>query len=244
MRFFGTTLALVCALGTGCLSHDASTSEPAGSASPLASEGTATADHGTAAIGQPCTANSDCAEGACLNLPSGYCTRVNCAGGVGCPSGSRCFTMRGPVTSACFKTCGSASECRGGEGYTCDGDRTCYPRLASMLPATVHIAAADLLPPAAPAPNALPPAPAAVTPTAPATPPVATVAPLAASVGCNPQNPNGACPDGQACQDGVCGTFSCSGAASPSVCAGGEERFQMSVPPKHVAILGDRKSVV
>jgi hypothetical protein len=77
-------------------------------------------------VGDPCTAGSQCADGACLNLPGGYCTMLACSQTSSCPMGSRCFLI-GDTQTACFKTCQSEVECRQQEGYTCDADNTCYP---------------------------------------------------------------------------------------------------------------------
>jgi hypothetical protein len=80
---------------------------------------------GSAPVGAPCSADSECAGGTCLPLPGGYCTQANCSTDP-CPEGSECFQLS-DGGSACFKTCTSPSECRVPEGYTCDSDNTCYP---------------------------------------------------------------------------------------------------------------------
>jgi hypothetical protein len=82
-----------------------------------------------APVGAACTAGSDCQDGSCLGLPGGYCTRADCVN-AGCPAGSTCFQLSGG-SSACFKDCAAAADCRGEEGYICDGDNTCYPGAAA-----------------------------------------------------------------------------------------------------------------
>ena len=86
------------------------------------------------AVGEPCAVAADCEGGACLPFPGGYCSRVDCVV-PGCPTGSVCFAI-GAGSSACFKTCASALDCRAAEGYVCDADKTCY----SMAVAPVDMA--------------------------------------------------------------------------------------------------------
>ncbi|MBI4508272.1 MAG: hypothetical protein HY698_01465 [Deltaproteobacteria bacterium] len=76
-------------------------------------------------IGEPCSQAGECAGGTCLSLPGGYCSKMGCADS-GCPEGSTCFSLQ-DGGSACFKSCEAPSGCRVAEGYTCDGDNTCYP---------------------------------------------------------------------------------------------------------------------
>jgi len=78
-------------------------------------------------LGAACGTDADCADGTCLDLPGGYCTRGGCDS-AGCPAGGECYELEGgSVSSACFKTCTAASQCRQSEGYVCDSDSTCYP---------------------------------------------------------------------------------------------------------------------
>ncbi len=76
-------------------------------------------------VGAPCAANTDCAGGACLGLPAGYCSVEDC-GTSGCPAGSTCFDF-GANGSFCLDDCVSDSDCRVGDGYECDVDNTCWP---------------------------------------------------------------------------------------------------------------------
>jgi hypothetical protein len=77
-------------------------------------------------IGKGCTAAKDCAEGACLNVAGGYCTKTMCEY-AGCPSGSTCYSFSGSDTTACLKDCTSSSQCRASEGYVCDETSACWP---------------------------------------------------------------------------------------------------------------------
>ena len=87
---------------------------------------------GQGAVGDACTSEADCAGGSCLGLPGGYCSMRGCEATTNpCPSGSECFGI-GNNDSACFKTCAAESECRVAEGYTCDGDMTCYTPPAAV----------------------------------------------------------------------------------------------------------------
>ncbi len=75
-----------------------------------------------ATVGDPCTTASDCSNQVCINTeyaPGGYCSKA-CAvdGDDPCPTGSVCVRNGvGPGLSACFRTCDSADNCRG--GYSC-----------------------------------------------------------------------------------------------------------------------------
>ncbi len=76
-------------------------------------------------VGAACTGDADCgAGGVCLELPAGYCSIGECDT-VGCPDGASCwgFTDAG---SFCLKDCAAATDCRGADGYICDGDNTCW----------------------------------------------------------------------------------------------------------------------
>jgi len=79
-------------------------------------------------VGSACATGADCDDGTCMDgLPGGYCTKADCEDS-GCPEGSQCFGIEGgSIPSACFRTCAASSECRTGEGYVCDADKTCYP---------------------------------------------------------------------------------------------------------------------
>lgn len=101
----------------------------------VARDGGSVADGGVASdggvagireIGAACTAASQCAGGACMGLPGGYCTMMGCSTSSPCPSGSECFGLN-PSGSACFKSCTAPAQCRVSDGYTCDTDNTCYP---------------------------------------------------------------------------------------------------------------------
>ncbi len=68
-------------------------------------------------MGDPCSANSQCGPGVCLQrdfTPGGYCSQT-CGT---CPTGSVCVAdALGKDTPGCMKTCGKESDCR--EGYLC-----------------------------------------------------------------------------------------------------------------------------
>ena len=71
-------------------------------------------------IGDPCTVNSECGAGVCVNrafAPGGVCSLL-CTSDATCPAGSVCV---GRVIDAdadgCLRTCSKSSECRG--GYEC-----------------------------------------------------------------------------------------------------------------------------
>ncbi len=71
------------------------------------------ADGGTGATGDPCTSASDCAGGACLPLPGGYCSQ-DCAMAP-CAAGEVCRPVAG--ATSCLKGCASAADCR--TGFSC-----------------------------------------------------------------------------------------------------------------------------
>jgi serine protease len=86
------------------------------------------------AIGAACSRASDCQGDLYCDpaFPGGYCTK-DCSGGPSlCPSGTACFCLGtdgvgGCEYRICLDECVSDSECRTGEGYSCDIDQTCYP---------------------------------------------------------------------------------------------------------------------
>lgn len=70
---------------------------------------------------------STCAEGlVCAPLPGGMCTKP-CGGGLVCPDGATC--VDGPtIGEMCAKSCTSDVDCRGDEGFVCDGATSaCVP---------------------------------------------------------------------------------------------------------------------
>lgn len=72
--------------------------------------------------GAACTQDSDCADGWCADLPSGYCSRRRCDMN-DCPSGSMCnYLVRSSAPSiyVCLRECTAPSGCRVADGYTCD----------------------------------------------------------------------------------------------------------------------------
>lgn len=82
-------------------------------------------------LGDGCTASNQCGGGLYCeaSLPGGYCT-TDCAGDADCGDGGLCFSLvdaTGEEYTVCLRSCASPSECRTGEGYTCDTDGTCYP---------------------------------------------------------------------------------------------------------------------
>jgi len=85
------------------------------------------------ALGDPCTADGDCANGqTCLRDPehavffAGYCGVVDCLGQ--CPVGASCVDAFGE--SYCLKNCNGAQDCR--QGYACalvqGGRHVCLPK--------------------------------------------------------------------------------------------------------------------
>jgi len=110
--------------GGSSSSGGASSSGAVGSSSSSSSSGGGT----NRPVGSACTSAADCADGACLDLPSGYCTLEDCLNAT-CPAGSTCFQLSAGG-SACFVDCTSPAQCRVSEGYTCDADNTCYPGMA------------------------------------------------------------------------------------------------------------------
>ncbi len=94
---------------------------------------------GTGAVGDPCTATSDCAgleRGICLVEPNGwhegYCS-MTCDPVNPCPVGSHCGNLDTAGRGICFQNCTGDLDCRA-DGYLCingDGDglpvNECYP---------------------------------------------------------------------------------------------------------------------
>jgi cysteine-rich repeat protein len=70
--------------------------------------------------GSPCTTNTDCASGVCLDevnfgLPGGLCVTDDCLS-TPCPSGSECLDY-GASGAFCFPSCAGNADCR--EGFSC-----------------------------------------------------------------------------------------------------------------------------
>lgn len=79
-------------------------------------------------VGAACSADGECADGWCLDLPGGYCSRRDCDAN-DCPAGSTCSYLVRDEGSiyACLANCDEPSDCRVGAGYWCgDGYWTCY----------------------------------------------------------------------------------------------------------------------
>jgi hypothetical protein len=114
----------VCDLGTDC-ADCGSRMGGSGSSSSGGSSGT------PRALGEPCSVNSDCADGTCLSQLrdgwlGGYCTRA-CENNLGSPCGANGYCAGDGV---CEKKCTSQAQCR--EGYRCldynfVGTQTCTP---------------------------------------------------------------------------------------------------------------------
>ena len=72
-------------------------------------------------IGDPCTVNTDCGPGVCLNrdfAPGGMCSKACTVGGAACPAGSVCVeTAVSRDVPGCMLTCAKDADCR--TGYQC-----------------------------------------------------------------------------------------------------------------------------
>ena len=81
-------------------------------------------------LGSPCIEDQDCAGGTCIDQwPGGYCSR-QCESSDDCMAGS-CWNLG--ENSLCLLDCTMQNDCRVAEGYTCDGDNTCYPGQAGPV---------------------------------------------------------------------------------------------------------------
>jgi|GEM_PF-823511 len=79
----------------------------------------------TSKVGAACSGDADCGpDGVCLELPAGYCSTSECDT-AGCPAGASCWGL-GDSGSFCLKDCAGSADCRGSDGYVCDGDNTCW----------------------------------------------------------------------------------------------------------------------
>ncbi len=77
-------------------------------------------------LGAPCTSDSDCDGGTCLDgMPGGYCSNV-CTTSAEC-EGGLCFSLQGIDNDVCLLQCDANSDCRVADGYACDSDNTCFP---------------------------------------------------------------------------------------------------------------------
>ncbi|OGQ14900.1 MAG: hypothetical protein A2138_02860 [Deltaproteobacteria bacterium RBG_16_71_12] len=86
---------------------------------------------GDGQLGDGCTDGNECGGGLYCEdaLPGGYCT-TDCAGDADCPDAGLCFSLvdvTGDEYTVCLESCTAPTDCRTGEGYTCDADSTCYP---------------------------------------------------------------------------------------------------------------------
>jgi hypothetical protein len=72
-------------------------------------------------IGDPCTVNTECGQGVCLNrdfAPGGMCSKACVVGGAACPAGSVCVdTAISRDAAGCMLTCTKDADCR--TGYLC-----------------------------------------------------------------------------------------------------------------------------
>lgn len=82
-------------------------------------------------IGDPCTVNTECGPGVCLNrdfAPGGLCSLVCTVGGSACPAGSVCVTRAvDGDTAGCMRSCEKAADCR--DGYECRVERESMTRV-------------------------------------------------------------------------------------------------------------------
>jgi hypothetical protein len=88
--------------------------------------GNSTPVAGGRGLGAACANNGDCDSDLCVTeFPSGYCSRA-CEESTDCEAeGGSCWDLGD--SSLCLLNCMAANECRVADGYTCDGDNTCYP---------------------------------------------------------------------------------------------------------------------
>jgi Cys-rich repeat protein len=72
---------------------------------------------GGGAIGEACTADTDCATGTFCKTddPGGQCLK-NCTAPSDCPAGSICNSE-----GRCYAACTSDADCRTSDGYSCMG---------------------------------------------------------------------------------------------------------------------------
>ena len=81
-------------------------------------------------VGDPCTVNTQCGPGVCLNrdiAPGGLCSLACTPGGPVCPAGSTCIAgaLEGDK-AGCLLSCAKDADCR--TGYTCraeGGNKIC-----------------------------------------------------------------------------------------------------------------------
>jgi len=77
-------------------------------------------------IGDPCTVNTECGPGVCVNrgfAPGGLCSLVCLRGATdACPAGSVCVTgVIDGDTAGCLRSCNEDRDCR--SGYVCRTER-------------------------------------------------------------------------------------------------------------------------
>lgn len=76
-------------------------------------------------MGDPCTVNTECGPGVCLNrdfTPGGACSLACTVGGPACPAGSVCVDRAISRDAAgCLRSCTQDADCR--TGYVCRVER-------------------------------------------------------------------------------------------------------------------------
>jgi hypothetical protein len=97
-----------------------------GSAAQGGSPGVGMTTPSAGSLGAPCSGDSECDGGICLDgMPGGYCSN-NCTAHTEC-DGGLCFSLQGIDNDVCLLECASNRECRVADGYGCDSDNTCFP---------------------------------------------------------------------------------------------------------------------
>lgn len=100
--------------------------------------------------GEPCESDDECIGGSCLQdpeWPGGYCSTVGCSNFGDCARGqndeydNRCLVQQS-TPNFCVRLCETVDDCRGDEGYVCQGigggTRICVPGETSTPPRDIN----------------------------------------------------------------------------------------------------------